>query len=169
MAPLPDTSGRKDTPMTTTAMMMERAGMGMAGMGTPGMMGGPGTMPAGMNMMMVPRCTMTFEKCTGGMKIGCKAADAMTATMMQNLCSMLAGGMCSCCAMMNGMMVCCCNLTMGSCKCEMTEDGCCMTCTSGDPACGDMIQACCETMATMMRAGCCCMMMMNGMPVCCSC
>ena len=34
--------------------------------------------------------------------------------------------------MMNGMMVCCCNLTMGMCKCEMTEDGVCITCTSGD-------------------------------------
>ncbi len=43
--------------------------------------------------------------------------------MMQNLCTMMAGGMCSCCMMMNGMMVCCCNLTMGMCKCEMTEDG----------------------------------------------
>ena len=43
--------------------------------------------------------------------------------MMQNLCTMLAGGMCSCCCMMNGMMVCCCNLTMGMCKCEMTKDG----------------------------------------------
>ena len=42
---------------------------------------------------------------------------------MQNLCTMLAGGMCSCCCMMNGMMVCCCNLTMGMCKCEMTKDG----------------------------------------------
>ena len=51
---------------------------------------------------------------------------------MQNLCTMMAGGMCSCCMMMNGMMVCCCNLTMGMCKCEMTEDGCCITCTSGE-------------------------------------
>ena len=34
--------------------------------------------------------------------------------------------------MMNGMMVCCCNLTMGMCKCEMTKDGVCITCTSGD-------------------------------------
>ena len=69
--------------------------------------------------------------------------------------------------MMNGMMVCCCNLTMGMCKCEMTEDGLRITCTSGDKACCDMIQACCDCMTAMMKAGCTCCMMMNDMPVCC--
>src|SRR5947209_7804239 len=68
---------------------------------------------------------------------------------------------------MNGMMVCCCNLTMGMCKCEMTGDGCVVTCTSGDPKCCDMIQACCDCMAAMMKAGCTCCLMMNGTPVCC--
>ena len=48
--------------------------------------------------------------------------------------------------MMNGTMVCCCNLTMGMCKCEMTKDGVCITCMSGDKACCDMIQACCDCM-----------------------
>ena len=76
------------------------------------------------NMLMVPRCTMKMEKCTGGMKITCMCDDPMACSMMQNLCMMLQGGMCSCCCMMNGMMVCCCNLTMGMCKCEMTKDGC---------------------------------------------
>ena len=118
------------------AMMMDRAGMGMAGMGAQGMgmgtMGAPTTMPGGPGMMMVPRCTIKMEKCTGGMKITCTSDDKMSAGMMQNLCTMLAGGMCSCCMMMNGMMVCCCNLMMGMCKCEMTEDGVTMTCTSGD-------------------------------------
>ena len=52
--------------------------------------------------------------------------------MVQNLCSMLAGGMCSCYAMMNGLTVCSCNFTMGMCKCEMTDKGICVTCTSGD-------------------------------------
>src|ERR1039457_1030220 len=110
----------------STAMMMERAGMGMTGMtgmgmtGPAGMMGSTGTMPAGMNMMMMPRCKMTFEKCAGGMKITCVCDDKVSAGMLQNLCTMMAGGMCSCCMMMNGMMVCCCNMTMGMCKCEMT-------------------------------------------------
>src|SRR3954464_9092539 len=107
--------------------LMERAGMGMMGMGAPAMgprmMGGTGAMPTGPNMMMVPRCSMTMEKCPGGMKITCTCDDAMAAGMMQNLCTMLAGGMCSCCVMVNGMVACCCNLMMGMCKCDMTDKG----------------------------------------------
>ena len=161
-----------------TSRLMERTGMGMPGMGMPGMgsptmgtgmMGSVGTMPAGMNMLMVPRCTMKMEKCTGGMKITCSCDDKMACGMVQNLCKMLAGGMCSCCVMMNGMMVCCCNLTMGMCKCDMTKDGVCITCTSGDPKCGEMIQACCECMGCMLENGCTCCVMMNGTPICCGC
>ncbi|WP_406694439.1 hypothetical protein V5E97_25525 [Singulisphaera sp. Ch08] len=153
--------------------MMERMGMtapttSMPGMGA-GMMGSPSAMPTGMNMMMVPRCTIKMEKCPGGMKITCSCDDKMACSMMQSLCTMLAGGMVSCCMMMNGMMVCSCNLMMGMCKCEMTEDGCCITCTSGDEACAAMIQACCDCCATMMKAGCTCCVMMNGTPVCCGC
>src|SRR5262249_39065367 len=122
-----------------SSMMMERTGMGMQGMSVPGMgtptMGAPTGMPAVTNWMMVPGCTVKMEKCTGGMKITCSCEDKMACSMVQNLCTMLAGGMCSCCCMMNGMMVCCCNLTMGMCKCDMTKDGVCITCTSGDPKC----------------------------------
>jgi hypothetical protein len=154
-----------------STMMMERPAMGMMGMG--GMTGMPGmSTPATMaptNMMMVPRCTMKMEKCNGGMKITCTCSDQMSCTMMQNLCGMLSGGMVSCCMMMNGMMVCCCNLTMGMCKCEMTKDGCTVTCTSGDAACGAMIQGCCDCMNVMMKSGCTCCMMMNNTPVCCGC
>ena len=157
----------------TSSMVMERAGMGMPGMGMgtmmQGPMGGTATMPASPQSMMVPRCKMTMTKCKGGMQITCQCDDKMTATMLQNLCTMMAGGMCSCCMMMNGMMVCCCNMTMGMCKCEMTDDGVCMTCTSGDTACCSMIQACCDCMASMCAAGCVCCMCMNNMPVCCSC
>src|SRR5947208_7177756 len=125
-------------------MIMERSGLGMAGKGSPseGAMGTPTMTPGDTNMMMVPRCTMKMEKCTGGMKITCTSDDKMSAGMLQNLCTMMAGGMCSCCMMMNGMMACCCNLLMGMCKCEMTENGVCMTCTSGDKECCAMIQAC---------------------------
>src|SRR4051794_27361075 len=101
-------------------VMMERSA---AGVGTPGMMptgmGAPGVMPTGVNMMMVPRCTIKYEKCAGGMKVVCSTDDKMACSMMQNLCTMLAGGMCSCCMMLNGMPVCGCSLTMGLCKCEM--------------------------------------------------
>ncbi|MBV8384569.1 MAG: hypothetical protein JOZ63_18445, partial [Planctomycetaceae bacterium] len=51
-----------------TSMMMERMGMGTAGMGMGmgmGTMGAPTMMPPGMNMMMIPRCTMKMEKCNG--------------------------------------------------------------------------------------------------------
>jgi hypothetical protein len=155
-----------------SSMMMERSGMAMPGMGMPGMgtpaMGAPATTPTP-NYMMVPRCTIKMEKCNGGMKIHCSGDDKMAISMVQNLCTMLAGGMCSCYCMMNGMMLCCCNLTMGMCKCDMTKDGVCITCTSGDPKCCEMIQACCECMSCMMKDGCTCCVMMNNMPVCCGC
>ena len=76
----------------------------------------------------------------------CACEDKVSAAMLQNLCTMMAGGMLSCCCMMNGMMVCCYNMTMAQCKCEPTEDGVCITCTSGDPACCAMIEACCASM-----------------------
>ena len=148
-------------------MMMERTGMGMpgmaAGMGTMG--GTAGTMMP--NMMMVPRCTYKMEKTKTGMTIMCTCEDAMAANMVKNLCSMLTGSMVSCCMMMNGMAVCTCNLTMGMCKCDMTDSGVRVTCTSGDKMCGEMIQASCECMTTMLKAGCCCCLCINGNPVCC--
>jgi hypothetical protein len=155
------------------AMMMERSAMGMPGMAGPGMgaptMGAPTGMPTGTNYMMVPRCTIKMEKCTGGMKITCTCDDEVACSMVQNLCTMMTGGMCSCCMMMNGMMVCCCNLTMGMCKCEMTKKGVTITCTSGDAKCGEMIQACCDCMSCMLKDGCTCCVMMNNTPVCCGC
>ena len=156
----------------SSALMMERTGMGMPGLGLPGMappaMGAPATMPVGTNWLMVPRCAVKFEKYTGGMKITCTCDDKMAASMVQNLCTMLAGGMYSCCVMQNGMPVCYYNLgTMGMCRCEMTEHGVSITCTSGDSHYADMIQACCDCMTCMMEAGCSCCVMMNGTPVCC--
>jgi hypothetical protein len=68
---------------------------------------------------------------------------------------------------MNGMVVCTCNLTMGACKVEMTKDGCCVTCTSGDQACCNMIQGCCDCLMACMKGGCTCCLMMGGTPVCC--
>jgi hypothetical protein len=155
------------------SVMMERSGMGMPGMAgsvasMPGM-GAPTTAPAATSWLMVPRCTLKVEKCQGGMKITCSCDDKMAASMVQNLCTMLAGGMVSCCCMMNGMTVCVCNLTMGMCKCEPTKDGVCITCTSGDAKCGEMIQACCDCVAGMLKAGCSCCVMMSNTPVCCGC
>lgn len=154
----------------SNSMMVERSmsmgGTGMAGMGMP--MGMPSMAPMA-NMCMVPRCTMKMEKCAGGMKITCTCEDEVSCATLQNMCKMMAGGMCSCCCMMNGMLVCQCNLTMCMCKCEMTEDGICVTCTSGDKTCCKMVQACCECMSSCMDSGCTCCLCFNGNPVCCAC
>ena len=151
-----------------TSMMMERSAMAMPAMGASGMTA-PMSMPTGAQWLMIPRCTMKIEKCSGGLKIVCTCEDKAACTMMQNLCTMMAGGMLTCCMMMNGMAVCTCNLTMGMCKCEMTKDGVTMLCTSGDKMCCEMIQACCDCMATMLKDGCCCCMCINGNPICCGC
>jgi hypothetical protein len=154
----------------SSTMMMERTAMGMPGVGVPGMgatpVGTPTATPAG-NYMMVPRCSMKIEKCQGGLKITCVCDDKMACSMVQNLCTMLAGGMCSCCVMYNGMTICYCNLTMGLCKCEMTEHGVVVTCTSGDAKCSEMIQAFCDCLSCMLEAGCTCCYLMNNTPVCC--
>jgi hypothetical protein len=141
-------------------------GVGIPGLGTSSV-GTPTGVPMGVNYMMVPRCSVKVEKCTGGLKITCTGEDKLAYSMVQNLCTMLAGGMCSCCAIMNGMTVCYCNLTMGLCKCEMIENGVCITCTSGDAHCCQMIQACCDSLCCMIEAGCTCCVLMNNTPVCC--
>jgi len=157
----------------SSTMMMDRAGLGLPGMGMPGMsaptMGTPSGVTPTSGYLMVPRCTMKFEKCPGGMKIVCTCDDQMACSMMQNLSTMLQGGLCSCCATMNGMTVCSFNLTLGMCKCEMTDKGICLTYTSGDSKCSEMIQACCDCLSCTMSAGCTCCLMMNNTPVACGC
>jgi hypothetical protein len=149
----------------SSAMMMERTGLAVPGMAGPAV--GAGVTPAGVNMMMVPRGTFKFEKVSGGVKVTCVCDDKTACGMMQNLCTMLAGGMVSCCCVLNGVVVCCCNFTMGLCKCEMTSSGVCVTCTSGDSKCCEMIQSCCDCVCQMTKCGCTCCLMMNGTPVCC--
>lgn len=149
----------QETAMESKMGMMEMPGMNTMSMSPMMNMG---------NMMMMPRCSMTMEKCEGGMMMSCMSSDATAVAMMQNLCNMMAGGMVSMCMMMNGMMAMNCNMMMGTCKMEMTENGMTMTCTSGDEMACRMIQACCDCMNTMMECGCMCCMCMNGMPVCCS-
>jgi hypothetical protein len=143
-------------------------GVAFPGMGTP-TMGAPAGVPVGANWMMVPRCTFKMEKCSGGMKCWCACDDKMACSMLQNLCAMMAGGMCSMCMMHNGMTVACFNFTHGMCKCEPTEHGFCFTCTSGDQQCCEMIQCWCECCTCMLECGCTCCFMMNNTPVCCGC
>jgi hypothetical protein len=155
----------------SSAMMMERTGMGLPGMAPPGMgastLGAPAGIQAGASWLMVPRCTFKVETTKTGMRIACSCDDKVACSTLQNLCTMLAGGMCSCTAMMNGMLVYTCNFTMGLCSCESTKDGVSVTCTSGDARCAEMIQACCNCLAALLKAGCTCCLMMNNTPVCC--
>jgi hypothetical protein len=132
--------------------------MSPPGMGMPAM-GMPTTTPSYANYLMVPRCTVRFEKCQGGFKMWCHCDDKMACSMVQNLCTMLAGGMPCCCCMYNGMTVCTCNFSMGHCKYEMI----------GDAKCAEMLQAFCDCMSCMMDAGCSCCFLINNTPVCCGC
>lgn len=148
----------------SSAMLMERASMM-----TPTMNPMTGGMPAPTmpNVCMVPRCEIKFTMCADGCKIYCKCTDEMSCATLQNLCKMLADGMCSCCCTWNGMTVCQCNLCCGNCKCEMTADGVCISCCSGDQACCEMIQKCCECLQTCCENGCTCVISFGGTPVCC--
>ena len=155
----------------SSAMMMERTGTGFPGMSVPGFGTSPVAAPTGVspatNWMMVPRCTLKFEKCTGGFRLSCSCDDKLASSMIQNLCTMLAGGMYSCCVMYNGMTCCSCNFTMGLCRYESTDSGVCFTCTSGDQQCCEMLQASCDCLSCMMEAGCTCCFLINNTPVCC--
>jgi hypothetical protein len=153
----------------TSAMMVERTGTVVPGVGAPGpgMLGTPAGTAAG--WLMVPRCTYRFEKCQGGFKLYCSCEDQTACGVVQNLCAALAGGLVSCCVQLNGLTVCACNFTMGLCRCETTADGICLSCTSGDPRCCEMIQACCDCLARLVECGCSCCLLMNNTPVCCGC
>jgi hypothetical protein len=161
-------------------VVQERAGMGMPGMGLSEMatrpaslgMGVPAMstmagMSTGANWLMVPRCAFKVEKFQDGLKIICSCDDVMTSSMLQNLCSMLAGSMYGCCCVMNGTMVWRCNFTMALCKCEMTKDGVIVICSSGDPDCSEMIRAYCDCLSAMLKSGCICYLLMSNLPVCC--
>jgi hypothetical protein len=150
------------------SMMMERTNVGVSNMpsyATPAV-GSPTNVPVG-NFFMVPRCTYKFEKCTGGIKVYCQCEDQVTAQMVQNLCTMLAGGMCGCYVMCNGVCVCTYNFTFGMCQFEKINNGVCFTCTSGDTNYCNMIQSWCDCFNTMYNYGCTVCFTCNNTPICC--
>lgn len=154
----------------SSTVWMERTGAAgpMAGFPsswTPGATAGAGMAP--MNYVVVPKCTFKVEKTADGCKINCICEDKQSCSVVQNLCSMLAGGMCSVGIMMNGMPICNMNFAMCCCTCENTKDGVCITCMSGDKNCCKMIQSCCECMMSCLEAGCTCCVCFNNTPVCC--
>ena len=146
----------------SSAMMMERP---MGTMFSPGMSSAPAQPMT--NWCVTPRCTFKVEKCKDGMKLYCKCDDEIACGTLQNLCKMLCDGMCSCCCMCNGLECCKCSFANCHCKCEMTKDGCCITCTSGDKQCCEMLQACCDCCMKCCENGCCCYVCFNNTPVCC--
>ena len=155
----------------SSTMMVERTGTALPGAGYPypqvPQYGTPAATPS--NWLMVPRCTYRFEKCQGGFKMYCVCEDRTACGVVQNLCAALAGGLVSCCVQYNGLTVCTCNFFMGSCRCEPTEDGVCITCTSGDPKCCEMLQAYCDCLHTCLDAGCTFFLLMSNTPVFCGC
>ena len=154
----------------SSTVMMERTGMGMPGLGMPGLGSPQVGAPAGMpSAVMVPRCTFKVERVQGGFKCYCNCEDKVACNMLQNLVNMLQGGLCSCCITWNGLTFCNCNFTVGNCKCDITEEGCCYTCTSGDPKSGECLQAFCECLKCCLDAGCNCYFLQNNTPVCCGC
>jgi hypothetical protein len=116
---------------------------------------------------MIPRCEMRVEKCQNGMKIICRCDDEAACGVLQNLCKMLAGGLCTCGCTLNGITICQYNFACGNCKCEYTDEGITITCTSGDKTCCQTIQACCQCLSACIDAGCCCYLSFNNTPVCC--
>jgi hypothetical protein len=152
----------------SSALLLERAGLAAPGISAPQALGHPGTAPAA-NWCVVPRCEIKVEKCTGGFKLHCSCEDDIACGTLQNLCKMLAGSTCSCCCTLNGITVCQCHLTCGICTCEYTSDGCCITCISGDKACSQILQGCCECLAACIKQGCCCYVCFGNTPVCCGC
>ena len=155
----------------TSTMMVERTGHFLPGAGTPTTGGTPYGAPTttGASFLMVPRCTLRFEKCQGGIKVYCICEDRTACGVVQNLCAALAGGLVSCTAQYNGVTVYSCNFLMGMCRCETTQDGVCITCISGDAECSKMVQACCDCLSCLVDGGCTCCLFMNNTPVCCGC
>jgi hypothetical protein len=118
------------------------------------------------NVMMLPRCTFKIEKCADGCRIVCSGDGRLATGVIQNLCTMLAGSTCTCSAMTHGQVTYTCNLTMGPCRCELTETGVCITCTSDDSNCVRIIQASTDCLRALLEIGCTCCLLLNNTPIC---
>jgi hypothetical protein len=154
---------------TMASVMMERTNVGVTNVPTytTPPVGTPANVPVGTNFFMVPRCTYKFEKCQGGFKAYFQCEDQVTAQMVQNLCTMLAGGMCGCYVTWNGVNVCNYCFTLGTCQFEKTNNGVCFTCTSGDTNWCNIIQSWYECINCVYNCGCNVCFTINNTPVCC--
>lgn len=152
----------------SSTVMMERTGMGLSGVGMP-FVTTPTTPTTGYSVLAVPRCTFKAERTTDGCKVYCTFEDQTACSTFQNLCQALAGGMCTCCLTYNGVTVCSYNFMFGTCKWELTSNGCCFYCTSGDQQVCSMIQSFCDCFSTMLSSGCHCCWYVNNTPICWGC
>src|SRR5262245_16876177 len=94
----------------------------------------------------VKQCTLRFEKCKGGFKICCCCNEQGECPEFQDLCRTLCDDNATCVCTRDGIQICSFNLCAAGCECDckFTDDGCCITCTSCDPLCCEMLQACCD-------------------------
>jgi hypothetical protein len=115
---------------------------------------------------VVPQCEIRIEQCEGGCKIYCCCEDQVACKTMQNLCRALAGGLCTVCCCWNGICICQCDFACCHCTCEMTADGICICCKTGDKTCQQMIKAMCECLCCCQEYGCTCTVCFNNCPVC---
>lgn len=119
---------------------------------------------------VVPKCEIRIEECADGCKIICTCDDEVARKTMQNLWRAMAGGLCSVCCTWNGMTVCQCDFVCCHCTCEMTADGVCISCRTGDKTCQEMLKAMCKCLCKCQDCGCASMVCLNGTPIChCSC
>ena len=109
-----------------------------------------------LDMQDAVACEISFEKCKGGFRIHCCCDDLGECAELHCLCEAICEGDCFCCCQRDGKQVCICNLSCGQCKCENTEEGCCITCTGGNAKCCEILQACCDCLECCCKSGCCC-------------
>lgn len=152
------------------AATKERGGSTGSVVVSPGYSPAPGitSTPAG-SFLMLPRCTLKVEKVKDGCKIICACDDQIACQMLQNLCRLLEGGVCGFSCLLNGQCICTCSLSCGHSICELTKDGCTITCTSGDQKCCEIIQKCCDCLKCCIDCGCTCCITLNNTPICCCC
>ncbi len=112
------------------------------------------------------RCEITFERCAGGCRILC-CCDAADCKTLQDLCGQLANRPCSIRCERGECAVCECNFDFCNCTCTAMADGICITCTSSDKACCEMIEAICDCLSCCLACGCCCTVCLDGQAVCC--
>ena len=101
-------------------------------------------------------CQITFEKCENGCRIICRCDDAARCDDLQCLCDAISGCNCSCCCVRGENQICIFNMCSDDCTIENTDEGCCITCTSADAVCCEMLQASCDCLNCCCENGCCC-------------